>query len=67
MKKSCSLRISQLPLEISTLLIYQTVIDLKMLSIPSLCLLNMHGERMPNKPISLGIPRPGGMKTVIDL
>ena len=38
-----------------------------MLSIPSLCLLNMHGERMPNKPISLGIPRPGGMKTVIDL
>ena len=67
MKKSCSLRISQLSLEISTPLIYQTVTDLKMLSISSLCLLNMHGERMPNKPISLNILRPGRIKTVIDL
>jgi len=27
----------------------------------------MYRERTPSEPILLGIPRPGGMKTVIDL
>ena len=67
MKKSHSLRILHLPLETSTSLIYQTVTGLEMLLIPSLCPLNMHEERTPNKPISLGTPRPGEMKTVINL
>ena len=67
MKKSRSLRMSHLPLEISTSPIYQTVTGLKILLIPLLHPSNIHRERMPNKPISLGIPSSGRMKTVIDL
>ena len=40
---------------------------LKILSIPLLHPLNMYRERTPSEPILLGIPRPGGMKTVTDL
>ena len=67
MKKICSLKMSYLSLETSTSLMYLIVIGLKTLSIPSPHPSSMCEERILNELISLGIPRAGGMKTVINL